>query len=395
MAMPALDNGHRILVNRKPWPDKRPDDTFVTTRPQYRASTFLIKIGQSASVDQDFLDVHRLLFKATYNHALPPEEAIKSVHSWLLGKSGSWLFIFYGTDELDDSDGPNFVDVVQYIPGSPRIDVLGTTRSSTAQDLSIPCISRQEYKGASPARDQALTSRNIRAGWPKAGLFPFNPDRVLCDVSKPPTDLIALQASEVNAVSCLQDHVPQTPFTPVSAEAVASLHKLIEQDLYMLDEMNRPRLEKHLQKLTHAAQLSFAERSLLQENNQFLAQMNNEAKVRRSTKSEILGRAKVMSYEDLENALAMRASKEAAKEAKRAEKDAKRVTHSLKLKQAPLGKKNRGRKTKNHGTGPEVAPVKQPTEQEISILGHVVWTCEAHEQGEVVRSPSRAPIAPM
>ncbi|KAI9148700.1 hypothetical protein HJFPF1_10741 [Paramyrothecium foliicola] len=196
-------------------------------------------------------------------------------------------------------------------------------------------------------RDQALTSRNIRAGWAKAGLFPFNPDRVLCDVSKPPTDLIALQASEVNVVSCLQDHVPQTPVTPVSAEAVASLHKLIEQDLYMLDEMNRPRLEKHLQKLTHAAQLSFAERSLLQENNQFLAQMNNEAKVRRSTKSEILGTARVMSYEDLENARAMRASKEAAKEAKKAAKDAKRVTHSLKLKQAPLGKKNRGRKTKN------------------------------------------------
>src|SRR5439155_22874582 len=26
----------------------------------------------------------------------------------------------------------------------------------------------------SPARNQALTSRNIRAGWAKAGLFPFN-----------------------------------------------------------------------------------------------------------------------------------------------------------------------------------------------------------------------------
>jgi len=29
----------------------------------------------------------------------------------------------------------------------------------------------------SPARDKALTSRNIKAGWVKAGLFPFNLDR--------------------------------------------------------------------------------------------------------------------------------------------------------------------------------------------------------------------------
>jgi hypothetical protein len=44
--------------------------------------------------------------------------------------------------------------------------------------------------------------------------------------------------------------------------------------------------------------------------------INNEAKVRRSTKSLVLGKAKVMSYEDLEEARAKRAEKEAAKEAK-------------------------------------------------------------------------------
>ena len=38
--------------------------------------------------------------------------------------------------------------------------------------------------------------------------------------------------------------------------------------------------------------------------------MNNEAKVRRSTKSVIVGKAKVMSYEDIEEARAKRAAKE-------------------------------------------------------------------------------------
>ena len=40
--------------------------------------------------------------------------------------------------------------------------------------------------------------------------------------------------------------------------------------------------------------------------------MNKEAKVRRSTRSVVLGKAKVMSYEDLEKARAKRATKEKA-----------------------------------------------------------------------------------
>jgi len=41
--------------------------------------------------------------------------------------------------------------------------------------------------------------------------------------------------------------------------------------------------------------------------------MNNIAKVRRSTKSVVLGKAKVMSYEDIEEARAKRAAKEVIK----------------------------------------------------------------------------------
>jgi hypothetical protein len=44
-----------------------------------------------------------------------------------------------------------------------------------------------------------------------------------------------------------------------------------------------------------------------------LIRMNNEAKVRRSTKSIVLGKAKVMSFEDIEVARAARAAKEVIK----------------------------------------------------------------------------------
>jgi hypothetical protein len=61
---------------------------------------------------------------------------------------------------------------------------------------------------------------------------------------------------------------------------------------------------------SHAAQISFAECALLHDQNQMLIRMNNEAKVRRSTRSVVLGKAKVMSFEDIKVVRAPRAAKE-------------------------------------------------------------------------------------
>jgi hypothetical protein len=52
----------------------------------------------------------------------------------------------------------------------------------------------------SPAREKALTKRNILAAWRGSGLFPFNPDRVLADTPKPP-ELNIPKANEMR-VSC-------------------------------------------------------------------------------------------------------------------------------------------------------------------------------------------------
>ncbi|KAF4631480.1 hypothetical protein G7Y89_g6651 [Cudoniella acicularis] len=97
----------------------------------------------------------------------------------------------------------------------------------------------------------------------------------------------------------------------VLAEALTSLYNLIKQDAHTLNKTSIQRLQRHVQKLTNAAQISFTERALLRDQNQFLTRMNNEAKVRRSTKPVALGKAKVMSYKDIEEARAKRAAKEA------------------------------------------------------------------------------------
>ena len=106
------------------------------------------------------------------------------------------------------------------------------------------------------------------------------------------------------------------------------------------------------------------------------AEINNEAKARRSTKSQSLGEARVMSYEGLEKARAERAAKEAVietkkaeKEAKRAEKEAKKSTKEVEevasaipeVKEVTAGRKKLGqKKTIQRGKSPKEAGVPEP-----------------------------------
>jgi hypothetical protein len=57
----------------------------------------------------------------------------------------------------------------------------------------------------SPAREKALTPRNIKSGWGKSGLYPFNPDRVLKDIQKPLAELIVQKVDDAKAGSCPSD----------------------------------------------------------------------------------------------------------------------------------------------------------------------------------------------
>jgi hypothetical protein len=81
----------------------------------------------------------------------------------------------------------------------------------------------------------------------------------------------------------------------------------------------------------------------------FLRKVNNEAKVRRSTKSLVIGKAKVMSYEDLEEARVKRAAKDAAKakgKGKRGRKP-KSAGPEIEIEEATAGKGKCNRKRKS------------------------------------------------
>jgi predicted LPLAT superfamily acyltransferase len=97
---------------------------------------------------------------------------------------------------------------------------------------------------------------------------------------------------------------------------VSLRNMIIEQDAGALIETNKRNLQRHLYKLAKAAQLSLAKGALQQNHIRFLQTVNNEAKVRRSTKSLVLGKAKVMGYKELMEARRKRVEKDAAQKAK-------------------------------------------------------------------------------
>lgn len=250
----------------------------------------------------------------------------------------------------------------------------------------VNTIGKQHFTSLySPARDASFTRRNIIAGLSKGGLFPFDPQRVLRDMQKPFDAIGSTTANVGDFVPRVQQvtvpvlTMPVTPVTPVSAEAFMSLQDLIiQQDAHALEDVDRQRLERHLQKLTKGAQTSIVKGTLQEDRIQFLLKANNEAQSRRSTKSLVLGKAKVMSFEDLEEA-----------RKKRAENEVNRVAK----------KRTRGRERKDgspKARGPETITGAVRTDELIELARTPVQVAETEGVGDLIIPESgRAPVARM
>ena len=155
------------------------------------------------------------------------------------------------------------------------------------------------------------------------------------------------------------------------------LHDLIKRDASAPDEASKQRLERRVQKLVSAAKISVAKQSLLQDHNRLLCNINNEATVRRTTRSLVLsdrkGEGKVMRWEDLQRARAERAAREMA------------------ANQKGKGKRGRKRKTPAQAEEEETMPLEvEAGPSRSSPRGKVSNKRRVQEP-----APWRAPVAMM
>lgn len=146
----------------------------------------------------------------------------------------------------------------------------------------------------SRARDIAMTPRNIRSGWSKAGLFPLNPDRVLGSLDPPS---LPPGPYHPGLTTAPDPSIPDTPLkTPTSAKGLDGMRGTIDE---MLNTMDNNEYKLHLQKIVNAAEQSFANYALLADENNFLFAQNKEKQIRQAVRATIPRPAKIMSYEDI------------------------------------------------------------------------------------------------
>jgi DDE superfamily endonuclease len=166
----------------------------------------------------------------------------------------------------------------------------------------------------SKSRAKALTNRNIKAVWAKAGIYPGNPDRVLRTILKP---LAENSFSKPTANPLPQDKMPLR--IPVTFDKVKSMRRFTEQKFHSLDPDTRYCVEK----LAKSTERVITARDLLFQENEELIKQTNANSTRTSRKSIVVGKAKVMSCEDIEKEIQRREEKEAARGSRRGRKGKK------------------------------------------------------------------------
>jgi hypothetical protein len=162
----------------------------------------------------------------------------------------------------------------------------------------------------SQSRSVAFIPENIEAAWAKAGLYPWNPDRVLLSIPEPSNQ----EAESIRIVDTASSDVSLQ--TPVTSEDFASLRRRLEQNVHLLDADS----QLYWRKLANAGERATAARDLLFKENHDLFKQNNESNTRVSRKSNMVGKGKVMSYEDIEEAVRKRDVKDAAGTGRRGRK---------------------------------------------------------------------------
>jgi hypothetical protein len=112
---------------------------YVDTYRKDYSGVFWIEAGQKASLERDYSQIYNLLFG---NHPLPGqervtlEEAIQAVKAWFHGRTGKWLVVLDSADSIDNEEDESYIDIQAYFPNAPSVDVILTTRSSTAKEMT-------------------------------------------------------------------------------------------------------------------------------------------------------------------------------------------------------------------------------------------------------------------
>lgn len=99
-------------------------------------AVFWVEAGQKETTERDYIQIYRLLFPEvavrSHGSSITVEDAAPAVKSWFYRQKGRSLLVVESADSIDDVEDASYVDLNDYLPDAPQVDVVITTRSSQA-----------------------------------------------------------------------------------------------------------------------------------------------------------------------------------------------------------------------------------------------------------------------
>jgi tetratricopeptide (TPR) repeat protein len=111
---------------------------YIREYRQDYTAIFWLEAGQKESIERDYVQVYRQLFGPVVRgrEGLSMEDVVPAVKSWLCTQIGRSLVVFDSADAIDESDDTSYIDLNYFLPDAPSVDIIITTRSARAREMT-------------------------------------------------------------------------------------------------------------------------------------------------------------------------------------------------------------------------------------------------------------------
>ena len=103
-------------------------------RDDYTA-VFWIDAGAKIRLEADYKQIRNLLHSSKRTD-IGLDTCVVEIKQWCHHKRGRWLFVFDSADDIDDTQSAAYIDLRRVVVDTPSADVIITTRSQSAQDMT-------------------------------------------------------------------------------------------------------------------------------------------------------------------------------------------------------------------------------------------------------------------
>ncbi len=113
---------------------------------------FWIEAGLKATIERDYVQIYHLLYGRSTGagpETVTVEDAVPAVKRWFDGREGRWLVVLDSADSIDNEHDESYINLQYFVPDAPGVDMIITSRSATAQEMtSLEAVAVEEMEAS-------------------------------------------------------------------------------------------------------------------------------------------------------------------------------------------------------------------------------------------------------